>query len=378
MSSKKNKFCLEILAAIIISLFFTFSVFGKEFKDEFSEIKLLEADQPEFFLNAIKNENIHLEKNYYDKDRFKYNINNESNFKGLIELDLKEDKNTFLYENTEQKFDTKVDFFENLNPFMDLNTEISLYELNNRSNGPMEISNFNVSTNILPYHKLYFGQTSLNDGSCSPLAIFDMMEEQYKLGNFESVEDIDLKISKNRGILNYSAGAYNLNKTGSEKDLIRQTSVAGGHASINPFYKLKGLEDVQIGGGYFTNQHSVKNESDKENAYSVFTEYKFNRFSVRGEFLRKRSGLYNEQISDSWHFSNKFVLTDTLNFKTEFKRFEETDSLESNVIFEYSFKEVPIVENENFKLEFDASFRRSKEWGSNDRERFGIKTKYQF
>ncbi len=378
LSFGKNKLYHIIPAIIFAVLYFSLPAPGESRRYQFSEINLQETDKPDFFLDAVKTEDIKLKNNYFGKDRFQYVIDKDSDITGLIELDIKKDKSALFYEGTGEKIDAKMNFSKDIAPFMEFNTEITAEEINNRSNSPMEIVNFNVSTNILPYHKIYFGQASLSDGSSGSLAIFDTMKNQYNLNSFESAEDIDLKLTREKGFINYSAGAYNINKKTTKKGLIKKSSVAGGYASINPLYNLGKLGDFEVGGGYFTNQYAIEDKLDRENAYSVFTGYKFSRFTVRGEFLREKSGEDELQSSDSWHFSNKFSLTDTFKLKTGFKAYKDTDSTESKVGFEYNFKDAPIIENEHLKLEFDATYRRGQEWGFNDSERFGIMTRYQF
>lgn len=373
MSLKNCKLYKKGLVFIAIFIFSCQSAFSE---DLFSEIHLKSQDKSIYFLDAIKSESVNREKNYAGKDHVKMNFDNNKDLQGLIEINVKEDKTPFFRENASQKFDAKAGVSKKINSFLDFNTEVSVTDLNNHSNIPAEVNKLNFSTDILPGHKLYFGQTTLYEKSSPSLVIFDKIEREYKLKNFESAEDIDLKLSGNKGFLNYSAGAYNINKTGSVDRWDKETSVAGGYASLNPLYPLSGIGDLQMGGGYFTNEYAINSESDKENTYSIFTGYKFDRFSVRGEFLREQNSLYDTQISDSWHLLNKFAVSDTFSFKTGFKQYEERNSTESNIGFEYSFKETPFIDNENLKLEFDATFRRGEQWENGDSERFGIKTKY--
>lgn len=386
MFNNNKNFYTKIFILLFFTTFFTSPSPCQENKDRFSEIHLQENNNSVYFLDAIKNDKVELEKNYYGKDRHKIELDNGKDLKALIEFNVKKDKSSLFYEDTGENLDTKIDFNKKINSFMELNTDIYAYDLNNRSNTPMEISDFNISTEIIPSHKIQFGQTSLaRESEETPLAIFETVENRYELDKFESMEDIDIKLIKEKGFLNYSAGAYNLNKTSSSlnrssltNDLYRESSIAGGHAAINPLQPFSDIGNLQMGGGYFTNQHAVDDIFNKEDIYSVFTGYKIDRFLIRGEYLRKKTGLSDGQISDSWHLLNKFALTDTLNFTTGFKNYNSTNSTESNVGFEYSFKETPIIKNENLKLEFDASFRSGEEWGGNDSERFGIMTKYNF
>ncbi len=365
----------KLFSAAITCVALSFPASGEEF---LSEIYLPEAAKPDYFLNSIQNESFEFEKNYYGKDSVKFNIDNKPNLRGSIELNVKDDKNVLFYGQNQRKFDVNADLSTSLSPFLDLNTDISLTDLDSRSELPSKISNFNLSTDILPYHKLYFGQASLDDPFSGSLAIFDAVEDKYNLGSFRSMEDIDFKLSKQNGFLNYSAGAYNFNKSSSQRSPASTTPITGGYAAINPFYSSTGSGNLQLGGGYFTNRYAVENDLNREDTYSLFTGYRFSRLAIKGEFLRENRGLYDTQISDSWHFSNKFTLTDYLSIKAGFKQYQETDSTESNFGFEYSFKQTPLINSEHLRLELDASVRRGEQWGNTDSERFGIKTKYSF
>ena len=224
----------------------------------------------------------------------------------------------------------------------------------------------NVSTEIIPDHKIYFGQARITEDNSPSLALFDTIENKYNLNKFGSADDIDLKISKNSGFLDYSAGVYNLNK---------KNAVSGGYTTFKPLHALPQTGNLEIGGGYFTNQTTAKNKTAQENTYSVFTGYKFKRFSTKSEFLRKDYAYNDGQYSDSLHFSNKFAFTKNLNLTAGYQLFKETKSTVNDVGLEYSIDSANI---KNFKLELNASFIQYQEKDSQNSQRLGIKTKYSF
>jgi|GEM_PF-5029384 len=381
MTSNSRKIYIIKFLTILFFVNFGPAAMSQETDREFSEIKFHETTDSTYFLDAINNDKIRLEKDPFNKNSLNINVDNKAGLTGSVKVNTYEEDDIFydkFYIPTKQNLNVRAEFSQDLNSFLDFNTGLSVQSSSNRVEKMPDISNLNVSTDIVPHHKIYVGQTRVYDESSPSLELFNTVESRYGLKSFEEAGDIDLKLSKENGLINYSAGAYNLNKSRTEQALNQETSVAGGYASLNPFNYLSGPGELQFGGGYFTNKHTAKGRLNQENIYSVFTGYKFSRFIVRGEFLREDNGLRENQTSDSWHLSNRIAVTDNLNLKTGFKQYEETSSTESNVGFEYSFKDSPVLKNENLQIKFDASFRKGEEWGNNDSERFGIKTKYLF
>jgi len=372
---------INIYKILLFSIFscLNFPAYGQEVGAELSEIKLDTSIESNYFIDAVKNENL----NFIDKNNLEFNLNSTPELKGRVEFGINErssikfnidetDKNKVFSDKSKESLDINADFSSKLTNDIDINTDVSLQNMNNHSNNRIKISDFNISTEIIPHHKLYFGQVGISDKNSSSLAIFDELDDQYNLAKLQSVEDVDLKIEKDSGLINYSVGIYNLNNT--ETELRKNKSISGGLASFKPFHQYSKAGELQVGGGYFTNQHSIKNELDREDAYSIFSGYKFSRFSLRGEFLRKNSVFYEGQYSDSWHFTNKFAVTKNLDFKTGFKQFEETGSTINDVGFEYA----PFFKDNRLKFELNASFIKLQENSTKDSRRLNIKIKYSF
>jgi hypothetical protein len=345
--------------SLILILYFIFTI-SAVFADEHSDALKIELYEP---MQDIALEEIHFKKNESETK-----INDNSFSKGNVKLDLKEDKKAF-----GENF-SKAEFSNKINSFLDFNTGLSIK--NNSSEKNLNISDFNFSTGIIPYHKMYIGQVSANNNSPSS-SLFNAIEKKHNLGSFNSFEDLDFKILKENGFINYSAGAYNIN-SGKNKDSINNRNpITGGWAAFNPFYGQSGMGQLQLGGGYFTNNSALANP-ERENNYSIFAGYKLSRFALKGEVFRQNTGIEKTKTDDRWNLSNSIGITNRLNFKSEFEQNQYTNSAISNFGLEYSFKTNPLLTNDNLKIELDASLKNGEGRGTDEGKRFSIKTKYSF
>lgn len=202
----------------------------------------------------------------------------------------------------------------------------------------------NIYSDIIPHHKLFFGQVSV-------------YEDKTSYRNIDSASDIGVKISGGRGFLNYSAGVYNINQ-------------AGGWASINLFDAIPEAGKLQLGSGVFTNTLATEAETNRQNSYNIFTDYKFKRYSTRAEFIRQDYTFYDDMYYDSWHFTNKYQLSSNLSLKAAVKEYEQTKSIVNDFGVEYSLG--------NIKLELDTSIIKYKENTFQDSQRFEFTTRYSF
>ncbi len=202
----------------------------------------------------------------------------------------------------------------------------------------------NLYAEIVPYHRLYFGNVSI-------------YEEQTSFSNIKSPTDVGIKIQGGNGLINYSTGIYNIQKSGA-------------WASVNPLHHLPEAGKLDIGTGFYTNRLGIENETEQVNSLNLFTGYKFKRFSTRGEFIRKDYTFYDDEFYDIWKFSNRLKITENLSLKAGYREYEQTNSMVNDYGVEYSLG--------NIKLELETSLIKYFDNPENDSERFQVKTRYAF
>lgn len=210
--------------------------------------------------------------------------------------------------------------------------------------GINKVQDENLYSEIIPHHKLYFGNVSV-------------YEDKTSFSTIQNEKDVGIKLRGGGGLLNYSTGIYNIEK-------------AGAWASVNPLHFVPEAGRFDIGGGFFTNRLGVEDETNQENTLSFFTGYKFKRFSTRGEF-RRINHPYSEDIYyDSWHLTNKLGITKNLRLKAGFEEYEQTNAFSKDFGVEYNIG--------NLQIELETSIIRYQSEEDRDSERFGFNTKYSF
>jgi len=172
----------------------------------------------------------------------------------------------------------------------------------------------NIYSEIIPNHRLYFGKVRL-------------YEDRTSFSDIQGHNDLGVKIQGGSGLINYSTGIYNINQ-------------AGGWVSINPLHHLPEAGKLDMGGGFYTNRLGVEDETEHVNSLTLFTGYKFSRFSTRGELIRKDYAYYDDEYYDIWKISNKLRLTKNLSLKAGYREYEQTNLMVNDYGVEYSYNKL--------------------------------------
>ncbi len=229
----------------------------------------------------------------------------------------------------------------------DSGTFVNILDNDNILTGSININKVqdeNIYSEIIPHHKLFFGNVSV-------------YKDKTSFSTIRSEDDLGVKLSGGSGILSYSAGIYNINNTGA-------------WASFNPLHFFPETGKLEMGGGIFTNRLGLEDITNQKNTFNLFTGYKFKRFSTRGDFIRKDYTYHDDRYYNNWIFSNKFDLTKNLSLKAGYKEYEETKSMVNDFGVEYSIG--------NVKLEVDTSLIKYRDNNARDSRRFGVRTRYLF
>lgn len=222
------------------------------------------------------------------------------------------------------------------------------------------------STDFLPNHSIYFGQARLSNSNGRNVSFIQMAEDLY------GGEDMGLKLDGHYKKFDYSIGAYD----GIESDSDGRKSL-GGTAAIKDLFAEKSKGSFSLGGGiYSTNENDFQSDT-----YGVFSEYNIDRFTIKGEFARNEEmsalGSFSESQKNTWGLSNKFRLTEHLNFIAGHNQKVEQLWRKNDIGFEYNAPKVKYLNIENLKFEVNASYINDDMQKETSR-RFGFFTKYSF
>lgn len=255
----------------------------------------------------------------------------------------------------------KLEFQGEIAPHLKYSSNINAYNMFDRVDGGEVYHNSYIYTDIVPNHKIYFGQAKLSHNEGNTLNFIADME------NSNGLNDIGVKIGGDHDILNYSIGAYNSPDTNSETNSI----ATGGTIAIKPFSMTDKLGELQIGTGYYSKQQQEMIQS----TYGLFSGYNFKFISLRGEVARKQDSL-SQLPTDSFHFSNSLRVTPNLNFITKFNQVLETQEQKNDFAIEYKAGKNSIIKIDHLRFELSAS--QIKDSTYDGRRRYGFKTKYLF
>lgn len=199
-----------------------------------------------------------------------------------------------------------------------------------------------ISTDIVPHHTIYAGQTRLPIGYEGPMNPYDIetVDKAQIARNFSDNLDIGIKAKGNFDWLEYTVGAYNGNGAG-QSDSNSNLDLAS-WAVIKPLYKLPKLGNLEMGGGYTVGKTSMYSH----NTTSFYSSYKFKKLNICGEYAFKDGYLaqansklpngWESTKARGWYVHSSYYLTDKLQLLGRLDKFDPNSKISKNTNTEYT------------------------------------------
>lgn len=312
--------------------------------------------------NLEENSNKNLKFDYGDS--FKLNGALQAQFTGNFQKGSDQYPSNFLLPYSEVKITGK------LTPHIDYKAIMVPTRLYDESNGNGTITSgttkngmlddMYISTDIIPHHNVYLGQTRIPIGYEGPMSPLDVetIDKSQISRNFSDTLDLGVKAKGNWDFFEYSIGAYNgsgLNK----KDTNSGMDIAS-WAVIKPLYKSPQLGSLELGGGYDIG----KNTSFNHNTTSFYSGYKYKKYSLRGEYAFSDGYLTSGTKSRGWYIHNAYSLTNKLQLVGRFDTFDPNTKSYGNTNTEYTLGSNYLVKD-NVMLMAGYVFVHNKSGNSN-------------
>lgn len=149
-----------------------------------------------------------------------------------------------------------------------------------------QLGDIYVSTDILPHHTVYFGQTRVPigiEGTSSPFAL-DTIDRSQIARNFSDYRDTGVKIAGTFPLVDYYAGAYN----GSGQHYKDSTNgmAFGGFVTLKPLYNVPKYGKLELGGGYYRQQNAQTITATRYESQTVSAalNYKYKKIGLKNEW----------------------------------------------------------------------------------------------
>lgn len=220
-----------------------------------------------------------------------------------------------------------------ISPHLDYFTGLVPSRAFDSSGGNGIVEEMYVSTDIIPKHKVYIGQTYVPmgyEGPMSPLAIdtIDKSQIARKLSNYQ---DLGILLKGDWDIFSYSIGGYNGNgtytgdSTNSDLDLVTW-------ASIKPLKKLSQYGNLEFAGGFQLGKNSTFNH----NTIGFYSGYQYKRCKIYGEYSFADGYLNYNQKAKGWYINGMYNLTDKMALLARFDNFDPDKYANNDRTAEYT------------------------------------------
>lgn len=241
-----------------------------------------------------------------------------------------------------------------------------------------------VSTDIVPHHTFYLGQTRTPigyEGTLSPSAV-DTVERAQIARNFSNTRDIGLKAVGNWKYFDYYLGAYN--GSGENGADLNRDMAFGGWLVAKPLANMPKLGSLDIGGGYYDGNSDSKatttsNLKKSQHTYGLYGNYKFKRFGLKGEYARRNitQDLKPTKAASGWYITNTFDLTKKVQLLAKFDTFiDPSSSIFTKRSNEYTLGSNYFFKGNNVKLQLNGVYITNQ--GGKNAARLGVLTQYGF
>ena len=228
-----------------------------------------------------------------------------------------------------------------------------------------------VSTDLIPHHTIYLGQTRVPIGYEGTLSatVLETLDRSQISRKFSDTRDLGIKAAGNWNFVDYSIGTYNGNGQNSA-DTNNDLTVAS-WLVLKPLYKYPQLGKLEVGGGYEIGKNSVSNQ----NISSFYTGYKYKKYGIRGEYAFSNGYTTADQKANGWYIHNSYDLTKKLQLIARYDQFDPNTKTAKDLISEYVLGSSYLLAD-NVKLQLNLVYVNNQ--AGRNSERAGILTQYKF
>ncbi len=225
------------------------------------------------------------------------------------------------------------------------------------------LNNAYISSDIIPYNKLYLGQmrTPIGYEGCACPEDLDFVNRAQISRNFSNTRDIGLQIKGFTKFIDYKAGIFN-GQGYNSADSINTSVDYVVWGEIKPLALLPQYGLLKFGGGYYdgskgTGSRSSSYLNNNHNTVSYYAEYDYKKFGLKGEYAVKEGygSTYNKK-ADGWYMQADYFLTDKIQFLSRFDLFRPDFAIKNNDLKEYTAGLNYYLNNKNIKLQFNYVF----------------------
>ncbi|OGI02014.1 MAG: hypothetical protein A2104_01195 [Candidatus Melainabacteria bacterium GWF2_32_7] len=241
-----------------------------------------------------------------------------------------------------------------------------------------------VSTDILPHHTIFVGQTRAPigvEGTTSPFAL-NTIDRSQIARNFSDYRDMGIKVAGTFPIVDYYLGAYN--GAGQNYKDYSSNMGFGGWVTAKPLYKLPEYGKLEIGGGaYRQNNGNTTNTAlstrYETQTYGAAIGYKYKKFGIKNEYAFRRG--YGATASNGtipvakgMFVETTYDLTPKMQLLAKYDVFNPSNKQNTNT--EYTLGTNYFFAGNNIKLQVDGVAVSNQQ--GKDSKRLMVLTQYMF
>ena len=235
-----------------------------------------------------------------------------------------------------------------------------------------------VSTDILPHHTVFVGQTRIPigvEGTASPLALSTVDRSQIAR-NFSDYRDMGIKIAGTYPLFDYYAGAYN-GAGQNYKDSTNNMGI-GGWATVKPLYKLPQYGKLELGCGAYRQQNANTTVATRyeSQTYGAALGYKYKKLGLKSEWAFRHGYGSLGTNAKGMFAETTYDLTPKIQLLAKYDIFNPNQLIKQNSNTEYTLGTNYFFAGSNIKLQLDA-IAVSNQTGK-DSKRLMVLTQYAF
>lgn len=216
-----------------------------------------------------------------------------------------------------------------------------------------------VSTDVIPHHVVYLGQSRVPIGIEGTLAtsVVDTIDRSQISRNFSNFRDTGVKIAGTWGFIDYTAGTFN-GAGENYKDASNNMGI-GGWTVVKPLYKLSQYGKLEMGTGYYRQQNGNTTNTILSSRFETQTwganlGYKYKKFGLKSEWAMRRGYSAQNQIARGMFAETTYDLTPKVQLLAKYDIFDPNQRIQKNDLREYTLGTNYFFAGNNIKLQLDA------------------------
>ena len=238
-----------------------------------------------------------------------------------------------------------------------------------------------VSTDIIPNHIVYLGQTRTPigiEGPQSPTTM-DTIDKAQIARNFSDGRDIGIKVAGTYPMADYFLGVYN--GSGQNYRDVSSNMALGGWAIAKPLYKLPKYGKLELGTGYWRQQNGNSTNTTLSSRFETQTwganlAYTYKKVGLKSEWAMRRGYTAQSQIARGMFTQATYDLNKKVQLLAKYDIFDPNQRSADNTLSEYTLGTNYFFAGNNIKLQVNAVAVQNPL--SKDSKRIMVLTQYAF